>query len=67
MKDDAFLWIVIAFFAGFAWACVLFLGFNDAKSPEGHYVQNVCTYEGGEKQGDVCIVDGKVFEIGKMQ
>lgn len=26
--------------------------------------QVICEYEGGEVQGEVCIVDGKVFDIG---
>lgn len=25
--------------------------------------EEICKYEGGEQQGEVCIVDGRVFEI----
>ena len=35
----------------------------DFNGPAEHYFQNVCEYNNGEVKDDVCVVDGRVFEI----
>lgn len=44
-------------------ALAVFMAAMDIDTPRTHYFENVCAYEGGEIQGDVCIKNGRVIEI----
>lgn len=50
------------FFFGFLMGAAIIAAIVSFTIRSDHQV--ICEYEGGEVQGEVCIVDGKVFDIG---
>lgn len=64
MDDDGFFAFILIFWFLFGALVMIFVMAILFSATTPTELQIICEYEGGTMQGDVCIVDDRVFDIG---